>query len=105
MTNTAKHTPGPWKLDKRNGNFNKGIIDIRPLAPNCRDIVDANRLCATVNPKYSSGITVDEAKANARLIAAAPELLEALEFAREQMNPSVFQVKKIDAAIAKARGE
>ena len=52
----------------------------------------------------------DEA-ATARLIAAAPELFEALETARQFVDPRYFPgtapaaLEKIDAALALARGE
>ena len=44
-----------------------------------------------------------EALANARLIAAAPELLAALE--NVMANPTTFSFEPIRAAIAKATGE
>jgi hypothetical protein len=68
MSNT-KHTPGPWTIDeklegqtcitsKQHGSFAEPII--------CR-VFD------------SSHVPLSEQDANARLIAAAPELLEALQ--------------------------
>ena len=44
------------------------------------------------------------AEANASLIAAAPEMLEALEYAIAQV-PELASVPGIEAAIRKARGE
>ena len=44
-----------------------------------------------------------EGLANARLIAAAPELLEALEYAIRQI-PELASVPGVKAAIAKAKG-
>lgn len=77
----SKHTPGPWKMRNRTGNH------------------DWNnwRIAAEDGPGRVGGIcrldeslTGEESEANARLIAAAPELLEALretlEFAIEANN-------------------
>ncbi len=61
------HTPGPWKVSRGSGNSEQVIsVDAADHAI-CRIIVNngARRL--------------PEAPANARLIAAAPKLLEALE--------------------------
>ena len=62
----VKHTPGPWEIGDRNeaGDFYIARLD----APEYVAIV-------TGGPFLASEIT----KANARLIAAAPALLEALE--------------------------
>ena len=59
----SKHTPGPW----RDVNMGEQIVIIAPVPTAIYDYY----LVATV----SKG---DHADANARLIAAAPELLEAL---------------------------
>ena len=66
------HTPGPWTYD--------GTVAFsdRPDLP-C--VVDEYRL--VVAQCWDDGHTDDECEANARLIAAAPELLEALEDAAE----------------------
>ena len=109
-TSIAKHTPGPWHVD-----------------PNFPIIVwseDTMRICDIRGWGHLTGIGAlalpeEEASAiqdaNARLIAAAPELLEALKHARNQMKRSGFcfemddindcdGYRSIDAAIAKAEG-
>lgn len=93
----SKHTPGPWWLDddgfiaSGNGDTYETIAD-----PHCSDL------------------DIDEREANARLIAAAPELLEALEELVEQCETaqglSDYNYGKFDLvhalkAISKARGE
>lgn len=57
----AKHTPGPWELDG---------VEVYP--------VNGHRACDAIC-ELSAGQSDDLFEANARLIAAAPELLEALE--------------------------
>lgn len=84
------HTPGPWHV---NNNF-PWLVNGPPEAPGV--IVDTKEHCD------------DEAEANARLIAAAPELLEACKMALLEDcydfgasgAPEVIR-----AAIAKAQGE
>ena len=44
-------------------------------------------------------------EANARLIAAAPELLEALEWAVDNPHDDAYWISQARAAIAKATGE
>jgi hypothetical protein len=66
---SAQHTPGPWTF-----NLTTGVIrSISEEFPNCRQpvICDLRR--------WPSGDTTYIDSANARLIAAAPELLGALE--------------------------
>jgi hypothetical protein len=75
------HTPGPWRFDKDNLN------------------VYSNGLVAQTFGHLHNG----EKAANAHLIAAAPELLEALERARGQWIHSV-NAEQCLAAIAKAKG-
>ena len=92
----TNHTPGPWRVKKRKMDARIfGNVDGGPIATVHYVIENAS------NPH-------DEA--NARLIAAAPELLEALELLvaqedwyREEVPPE-SPVGKAYAAIAKARG-
>lgn len=96
---TTKHTPGPWHLS---------------AAKDCIWHQDHGRICTPPNHAQ-----VWNWEPNARLIAAAPELLEALEDLEQQgwfkhivslckketSDSSLFDsVTKARAAIAKARG-
>ena len=88
------HTPGPWEV-----------------AENLFGNTASYEVYANVETKSGKGgytricqITPRDQKANAALIAAAPELLEALEYAIAQV-PELASVPGIDAAIRKARGE
>jgi hypothetical protein len=114
MTN-AKHTPGPWRFN---------VSDRQPS--------DASRLFAEIlsatvwTPEtgvkyatsailyaYSTGIggrNLKEAEANARMLAAAPELLKAAELGLENLLAETGNIETEDsviirAAIAKATGE
>ena len=80
---TTTHTPGPW-------GFEESTKTIRA--------VPQNYWLATMD---SWDGAVDH-EANARLIAAAPDLLEALE---EMVDESINREVKARAAIAKARGQ
>lgn len=66
----SKHTPGPWHVSKH-GNFVRHTLS-DGTTPN---------LCVIVEE-------CPQRNANARLIAAAPELLEALRFALKQLEAS-----------------
>ena len=83
------HTPGPWKV-----------------AENLFGNTASYEVYANVETKSGKGgytricqITPRDQKANARLIAAAPELLEALEWYAE----NVLNCRKITAEGDKAR--
>lgn len=93
----SKHTPGPWGHKtwdvNKDGEFNYTVEK------------DDKSICEIVG-------TGEQAEANARLIAAAPELLEALKvcsaelFAQCADHPrAMLFVKEARAAIAKAEGE
>ena len=91
-----KHTPGPWiTYETPHGDC---IIGIGPdLEPFCDHSV------AEVYLDISTDETLDEAEANARLIAAAPELLAALvEIVSRNEVQSWFNLDQARAAIAKA---
>lgn len=102
----AQHTPGPWLREElfvyalhHNGDYRKG----EPLL--------VNRFSASIQACQSQGGTMGEAEANASLISAAPDLLEALEGAHAILSLMGVNLeaheegRRIIAAIAKAKGE
>jgi len=93
-------TPGPWKV---------GASGHWISAPECGGIgVASAGRAVTIGGGSSYVISNTEAEANARLIAAAPDLLAALEKAQEYFDGYSTRdtVKRaIAAAIAKATGE
>lgn len=77
-----KFTPGPWTLDGQVKMVGDGITqaawqlytgDVRPEG------VYRGTICGIQSADQIAGITREEAEANARLIAAAPEMLEIIE--------------------------
>lgn len=96
----SKHTQGPWKVD---GKTELCITDVDDLS---RFIGSASIMGSNDNYKE----VYEEAKANARLMAAAPDLLDALQN-MTLMYCDGFDyedddvVIKARAAIAKAKGE
>jgi hypothetical protein len=80
-----KHTPGPWNYDRSGYSLyvNSG-----------RELVTALSM---------DGKRLETSEANARLIAAAPDLLAALQYAIKQV-PELATVPGISDAIAKATG-
>jgi hypothetical protein len=85
----TKHTPGPWLVEGRT---------VYALNDD-----GYNRFSALVQDAHTPG---DELEANARLIAAAPELLEfALLFLERNGADETWMTAQARAAIAKARGE
>lgn len=98
----TKHTPGPWATEYRatsRGGYAQEIFDSK------------GELIATAAwypIKYSVTTTTTNREANARLIAAAPDLLEAIEEALSHCGASGYlncgkpATDKLRAAIAKA---
>lgn len=75
----SKHTPGPW-VARQSGAFNLAAFDIEAKAANRAG--GGTRLVTCLASTTDSPAHEDEIMAaNALLIAAAPELLEALESA------------------------
>ena len=83
----AKHTPGPWQIDQSGAG-----LEIRP----------SRSIHAITILKHGE-------EANARLIAAAPEMAEALEaiveagYRGDEINGKLLA--EAEAAIRKARGD
>lgn len=110
----SKHTPGAW-VDCGTPVQNK-----KELTEIFNESIEAHT--GDVGPYFMEVCTADwrrvaflagpTAVANARLIAAAPDLLEALILARSMLEESeqcyenqMFRNAQIDAALAKAKGE
>lgn len=88
----AKHTPGPWLVT-----YGHKTRLVRGIHSATRNVVNFNGLAAPAS---------NESQANARLIAAAPQLLEALIDCRRALELANFagELAVVDAAIAKATG-
>jgi hypothetical protein len=83
----SAHTPGPWKVQEGGKYVEAVTCTVARIyhLPDLMDDADA------------------ESQANARLIAAAPALLEALERIRGHVHPELREIA--DAAIAQATGD
>lgn len=91
---TDKHTTGPWMI---------GQPDQHPCVVQWED---NNFVLRTIADCGDGGIPQEEKEANALLIAAAPELLEALcDMVSDHDDLSDATLAFARAAIAKARGE
>ena len=96
----TKWTPGPWGA--KQNELELGIYGW--------DVASSHILVAHV---YQGGPTKQRAKANAHLIAASPDLAEALErcvLTLEEQEPVQFShaytaLKEARAALARARGD
>lgn len=92
----SKHTPGPWSFVKCDGGF-------RSFDADDWTVIAQNKIVPAL---VWGGVAFEEGEANARLIAAAPELLEALIAVRSVLdrNMSPNACAMADAAISKATG-
>jgi hypothetical protein len=98
---SAQHTPGPWEVGMRGG-FNANLICDRSGEDEHTD----NAICSVFGmyqhqdideQKYSKGL------ANARLIAKAPEMLEALKDAYPYIADDALR-ERVGNLIADATG-
>lgn len=106
---SEKHTPGPWMVPH--------LADEKSTC-NCRGVVEETYAGGIATICVSNGIKMladggndcpplEEAQANARLIAAAPDMLEALEKAEGWLKgwaSAEHELQIIQTAIAKAKG-
>lgn len=106
-----KHTPGPWRPNGLMVEVANGMALQVAAVRSCQsdDVTVAVYAPAIGNAPR----TMEQARANARLISAAPDMLEALRMARaaidsyQRMDGQVCETaatRAIDAAIAKATG-
>ena len=95
------HTPGPWKFK---------VVEETDSFLGCKwldggggsSVIDLSNEW-TGYPENGEDLQMTISKDDAALIAAAPEVLEALEYAIAQV-PELASVPGIEAAIRKARG-
>ena len=95
---TTKHTPGPWEKADGTDGITRGIRGWH--GPEMVNVINWNGI---------SRATSVTGQANARLIAAAPDLLEALKWmvlrTEEGGYPDGKCLEEARAAIARATGE
>ena len=99
----SKHTPGPWEVAEEDGDL---FVQVVNQPASCHPMFDRYRIIhgyvggdPTENPTPDLGTP----EANARLIAAAPELLALLVESQRSIGGDWRERR--DAAIAKATGE
>lgn len=92
-----KGTPGQWRVSEKRGD----LIDIR------HENNEPGAMSLNLAHVVARHSWLKEAEANARLIAAAPELLEALQFIINDCSRMIPKCAedKARAAINKAMGE
>jgi len=107
---STKHTPGPWAIGYTSAEKDPFVVTADDGTKYHRRV-----MVAVAGP--STGVGEYMAHANAALIAAAPELLEALEeiargvgpFSMDRLEHATNTIEAMKglarAAIAKARGE
>ncbi|WP_238925141.1 hypothetical protein [Achromobacter insuavis] len=111
---TTKYTPGPWSLETVR--TSSGVCHKVGPFPGRREDHPPRHACLYADYPSDSNPSDQELLANARLIAAAPELLEALEDLRSELILSDVDqayiashfrrwLDKATAAIAKAQGD
>lgn len=111
----SKHTKAPWKAESYDGKSwrvtSENMPTYREVWPKCSDPVEAKiYVCAFRHVDSEADgkqILIAANKANAQLIAAAPDLLAALKAVMpyvdlQHISPTIIMA---EAAIAKAEGK
>jgi len=96
----SEHTKGPWVIDGTT------VYSLQHSGWNKGEEVLENRFSAHV--QRGRYCPLSEVNANANLIAATPDLLEALEVVIRSMNEeglSPWWLEAVELTITKARGE
>ena len=106
---STKHTPGPWKYSRTSGRV-AGDSNGTSSVIVCE--VPVLKAPGVMKPAYGSHATYDRGEDNARLIAAAPDMLNALRFMLTAFNApeidplvAMVSVEKARAAVNKATGQ
>lgn len=109
----SKHSPGPWKVWHSGFTGAPFVLYAGAVEPHLDD--KGHLVCApgsyigsvNIDRMRCDGLhgVIEEGHANARLLAAAPDLLAALEDMAESLAACGFSSRGAWAAIAKAKGE
>lgn len=91
----GSYTPGPWKVCE---NWRSKLAVIGPQPEGCNDTT-TNRICNLPHRQDKQG------RANAQLIAAAPDMLALLIALHDHGYSSVGDHERVRDVIGKARGE
>ncbi len=104
-----KHTQGPWHVESDADEFNQSLW----VGSNEGDQGRMIAVVADTMQDLNTDLSNDEINANVRLIAAAPELLEAVQMLRDaleiaenaNLNPNYSRIEFADKLIRKATGD
>ena len=91
--NTDTHTPGPWHMGAGNGS---GSI----FADNGRTRLETGGTTLYPIAQIGRGWNEEEDEANARLVAAAPEMLAALESLAVGLSPASVDLQRENGNLA-----
>lgn len=101
---SGKHTPGPWEAEMF------PTTQGYPIRGGTMPLRKGDRVIAVAMDQGSA--PAGESAANARLISAAPDLVESLDWAMRQIDHSLVETPEAlaaydaaKAALSKARGE
>jgi hypothetical protein len=102
----STHTPGPWVVRNDGRDYPCPLIDAESVGTGHYASI-AIAIQRDPHPQHRGGIDAATAAANARLIAAAPELLNALLLIIEEPSHELLDVARNYAleVIAKAEGK
>ena len=109
----SKHTSGPWTIKEDRGHtFKDGTVDYGGFRIDATDIEQLAYVWRS-NVRFGSSepFGAAEAEANAKLIAAAPELLALCNEMRDWLRPELVKEPdrtffwKLHSVITKATGE
>lgn len=106
-----KHTKGPWHINSHPYENQPEYVLAKPTntGDDCRDVVSVATITRSQNT-LAGWRSKEEAIANARLIAAAPEMLDSLKIAVVRLKEIQYQkaspkqIEFLESVIAKAEG-